>query len=191
MISVVMPVYNGARYLRQAIDSILGQSYRNFELIVLNDGSKDDTDTVISSYDDGRIVYIKDGENIGLSKRLNQGVAASRGKYIARMDADDISYRDRLKKQFKFLETHISIGILGTAILIMDKDGIPGNIMRKAPDHIGIKWSALFSTPLFHPTIMARAEILKKIRITKSLRTRKTTSCGAGCCSRPIRFLPI
>src|SRR5215212_8979259 len=102
-ISVILPVYNGEKFLGQAIESILGQSFPDFELIIVNDGSGDNSENIILSYTDKRVVYLKNQENSGLVSSLNRGVSVAKGKYIARMDADDISLPDRFKLQKDFL----------------------------------------------------------------------------------------
>ena len=121
-VSVVMPVYNGEKYLRVAVDSILNQTFKDFEFIVINDGSTDRTQEILESYHDRRIIMIHQ-EHMGLTKSLNKGIALAKGKYIARQDADDISMPERLKKQFEFLENHEIVALLGTAAKIIDERG--------------------------------------------------------------------
>jgi len=121
-ISVVMSVYNGEKHVREAIDSILNQIFGDFEFIIINDGSTDRTKEILESFKDPRIVLIHQ-ENMGLVKSLNKGIALAKGKYIARQDADDISMANRLEQQFKFLERHQSIALLGTWAYIIDQGG--------------------------------------------------------------------
>ena len=102
-VSVLMPVYNGARYLREAVDSILHQTYSDFEFIIVDDGSTDETAAILDSYDDQRIVRVRNEENIGLTKSLNKGLALAQGEYVARMDADDVSLPERLERQVALL----------------------------------------------------------------------------------------
>jgi glycosyltransferase involved in cell wall biosynthesis len=109
-VSVIMSVYNGEQFLRKAIESILNQTFKDFEFIIINDGSTDKTQEIVDSYKDPRIVVIKNQQNIGLPKSLNKGLEIARGEYIARMDADDISLPDRLEKQVKLLDNHRNIG---------------------------------------------------------------------------------
>ena len=123
-ISVVMPAYNAAEYLDEAIRSILNQTFRDFEFIIINDGSTDDSISILDKQQklDSRIrVYHQ--ENQGMIAALNRGCRLARGKYIARMDADDISLPGRLEKQLKYMERHPQIGILGTWIYSIDKNG--------------------------------------------------------------------
>ncbi|MGJ8684764.1 MAG: glycosyltransferase [Nonlabens sp.] len=122
ILSVVIPVYNGGEYLKEAIDSVLSQTYKEFELIILNDGSTDNSEEIILSYDDSRIVYVKH-ENIGLSKTLNKGIQLAKGVYIARMDADDVCLPTRFEKQIEYLLKNPETVLLGGGIIRMDKDG--------------------------------------------------------------------
>lgn len=168
-ISVVMPIYNGEKNLRKAIESILHQSFKNFEFIIVNDGSVDETEEITKSYDDSRVVYIKNNANLGLAKSFNIGIKAARGQFLARMDADDISAPDRFKKQLSFLKNHPDIDIVGSSVIIVDKDGNRLKKINRPLYHMDIKWQSLFSTPIFHPTVMARVNILKNNLYDESL----------------------
>src|SRR5688572_2119038 len=107
-VSVILPVYNGEKYLREAIESILCQTYEDFEFIIINDGSTDKSEEIILSYKDGRIVYSKNEFNKGLIYSLNKSIELASGELIARMDADDIAFPDRLQKQVDYFEkSHI------------------------------------------------------------------------------------
>src|SRR5438270_280343 len=110
-ISVIMPAYNAQKYISQAIESILNQTFKDFELIIIDDASQDNTAKIIGDFarKDNRIIYLRNKENLKLSKALNLGIKKAQGKYIARMDADDISLPDRLDKQFSFMEKHQEI----------------------------------------------------------------------------------
>lgn len=119
-ISVVMCVYNGERYLRDAVGSVLAQDYKDLEFIIIDDGSTDNTLNILKSYDDPRIrVYCQ--ENIGLTRSLNKAVRLSRGKYIARIDADEIAMPARLKTQHDFLELNPEIGVVGSFSIDTDE----------------------------------------------------------------------
>jgi glycosyltransferase involved in cell wall biosynthesis len=120
-VSVVMPTYNDALYLRDAIDSILNQTFTDFEFIIVNDGSADDTERIILSYEDKRIRYLKNEVNAGNTVARNKGMEAARGRYIAIMDSDDVSVPDRLETQYKYMERHPGIGILGGAKIFFDE----------------------------------------------------------------------
>ena len=117
-----MPVYNGEKYLREAIDSILAQTLIDFEFIIINDGSTDNSKSIIESYDDKRIIYIEQ-ENKGLSKSLNIGITLSNGEFIARMDQDDVSASSRFMNQYLFFKSHPNISVLSGAFSYIDQNG--------------------------------------------------------------------
>ncbi|MHA2284076.1 MAG: glycosyltransferase family 2 protein [Promethearchaeota archaeon] len=121
-ISVIMSVYNGENYLSEAVDSILNQTFKDFEFIIINDGSTDGTGAILESYNDPRIVLVNQ-EHIGLTKSLNKGIALAKGQYIARQDADDISLNKRLENQLEFLKKNKNVALLGTAAEIIDERG--------------------------------------------------------------------
>jgi glycosyltransferase involved in cell wall biosynthesis len=118
-----MSVYNGAKFLAQAIDSILAQTFTDFEFIIIDDASSDDSLHIINSYKDARIVLLQNTKNIGLTKSLNIGIAKAKGKYVARMDADDISMPKRLEKQFDFMEEHIKYQFCGSKAISINEEG--------------------------------------------------------------------
>ena len=122
-VTVLLPVFNGALFLHQAIESILSQSFDNFELLIINDGSSDDSEKIIHSYSDHRINYVNNGQNIGLVATLNKGINLARGKYIARMDADDISIANRLKEQKEYLDQHSEVSFVASTINRIDQNG--------------------------------------------------------------------
>ena len=121
-VTVLMSVYNGERYLREAIDSIWNQTFTDFEFLIVNDGSTDRTAAILRSYDDSRIKIINNENNIGLTKSLNKGLGMARGVYIARMDADDVSMPERLEREVDFLETHHDYAVVGTFVKVLNKN---------------------------------------------------------------------
>ncbi len=121
-ISVLVNVYNGSNYIHDCIKSILDQSFVDFELIVIDDGSTDDTKQIVLSFDDNRIKYYYQ-ENSGISNALNFGLKISRGKYIAKLDADDFAYKDRLKIQFQFMENNADYIVCGCFADVISEDG--------------------------------------------------------------------
>lgn len=157
-VSVVMPVYNGEKYLRQAIDSILNQSFSDFEFIIINDCSTDATEQIIKSYDDKRIVYVKNDNNIGVAESLNRGFDIAKGEYIARMDADDISLPQRFEKQIEFMDKHNEYGLCGCDIIKFDDNGNEKQFIYSHSDD-EIKVDLLFDSPLPHPGIMIRRTV--------------------------------
>lgn len=159
IISVIMPVYNGARYLRESIDSILNQTFKDFEFIIINDGSTDNSEEIILSYNDPRIVYLKNKVNSKICVTLNRGIDAARGNYIARFDCDDIALPNRLERQKQYLDKHPEIGIIGSDIIIFgkgDEDHYFGFVHN--PDEC--KAGLLFNTCFAHPAVMMRTRIL-------------------------------
>lgn len=160
LVSVVMSVYNGERYLKEALDSILSQTYPDFEFIIIDDGSTDGTADILASYReaDGRVnIYRQD--NRGLIVSLNRGCSLAKGKYIARMDADDISLPDRLECQVDFMESHPEIGVAGSWIEYIDAGGRSIGQWRTPAGPAIIKWSLMFGTCLAHPSVLMRKAI--------------------------------
>lgn len=155
-ISVLMPVYNGERYIYAAIESILKQSYKDFELLILLEyGSNESSKEIVYAFTDTRIRVIENEKKLGLSSSLNQGIELARGKYIARMDADDISYSERFRIQKEYLDKHSDISLCGTAMKINGK-----NVAKKLCQHEGIIFYSYLYCPFFHPTVMWRREDL-------------------------------
>jgi len=163
-ISVVMTVYNGERFLAESIKSVLNQTFQDFELIIVNDGSTDKTEEIIKDFmkKDKRIVYIRSGKNKGyenLHNIMNIGLKSARGKYIARLDADDICYKNRLEIQHKYLQKHPKIFMLGSSAEVIDKNGkkIDEMIKNLGPS-IMLKLAIGFNNPFIHSSIMFRNE---------------------------------
>lgn len=122
-VSVILPTLNAADYVRKAIDSILQQTYRNFEILIVDDGSTDETHSIVQSYDDDRIrVFIRD-EPDNLAGALNYGIEVANGEFVARQDADDISASDRLARQVAFLDSHPDVALVGTATQMISELG--------------------------------------------------------------------
>ena len=154
-VSVIMPVYNGESHLRESIDSILDQSFTDFEFIVVDDGSTDSSASIVSAYRDSRIRFVQQ-ESSGISVALNKGIKLARGEFIARMDADDISLPDRLDCQYKHLKSHSEIDILGGQAHIIDMYGEVIGDKKKPVSQQAIKRAIEFACPLIHPTYMVR-----------------------------------
>ena len=161
-ISVLLPAFNAEKYIKSAIQSILNQSYSNFELIILNDGSSDRTGNVIKSFKDARIIYIKNEQNIGLVNTLNKGLKLAKGKYIARMDADDISYADRFSKQYSFLEKNPSYVICSSSRKDFNDSMTKVHISYMPVSDSAIRISSIFSPPFTHPSAMFRKDVILK-----------------------------
>lgn len=157
-ISVVMSAYNAGEYLSQAVDSILTQAYQDFEFIIINDGSTDNTAEILASYNDTRIIIVNNEANIGLTESLNRGLRLARGKYIARMDADDISLPSRFTKQVAFMDANPEIGVCGTWLEIICGD--KKSICSYPEQHDDIFAGMLFGCTMGHPTVMIRKETI-------------------------------
>jgi glycosyltransferase involved in cell wall biosynthesis len=168
-ISVVLAVYNGAKYLKEAIDSILLQTFTDYEFIIINDGSTDATSKIISSYSDPRIVSLENETNKGLIYSLNRGLSVSKGKYIARMDADDIALPKRFQIQFDYMETHPEIGICGSnieAFFNTNNKRIP--IRFPETDEL-IRVFTFFQSSFSHPSVMMKRETLVNNKLSYPL----------------------
>jgi glycosyltransferase involved in cell wall biosynthesis len=151
LVSVLMAVYNGEKFQREAIESILNQTYANFEFLIINDGSTDLTEDIILSYSDSRIRYIKNETNLKLIASLNKGLDLAKGKYIARMDADDISLPERLEKQVDFMERNQEYILIGTRVLSFGKNN---NLSSPCLEHVDILKTLHFSNCIYHSSVM-------------------------------------
>lgn len=162
-LSVILSVYNGADYLRAAVDSILSQTFRNFELILINDGSTDSSKEIIESYDDPRIRLINQ-ENHGLVFSLNRGFSLAAGEYIARMDADDISSPSRLEKQMEVISSKPEVAVVGSFFSYIDEeDNHLDTVMASPTKDIDIKRSLYVANPLAHGSTLIRKSVWKAV----------------------------
>jgi len=157
-VSVILSVRNGEIYLREAIESILNQSFEDFELIIVDNHSTDSSAKIVESYDDARIILTKPEEPLHLAQALNHAASMARGKFVARMDADDVSHPSRFEKQVAYLQEHSEVGILGSQIRPIDGGGnlITRGSYHKPESHADIACSLFFGCPLWHPTVMLR-----------------------------------
>jgi glycosyltransferase involved in cell wall biosynthesis len=162
-VTVLMPSYNAEKYLGEAVESILNQTFEDFEFIIINDGSTDKSADIIESYSDKRIKAIHNQKNIGLIKTLNKGIYLSKGKYIARQDADDISLPDRLKKQVQFLDERPEIAMVGSAAIRINRDGKVLDVIKYPADNKSIKNSLLRQNTFWHTSVMLRKECLNEV----------------------------
>ena len=161
LVSILLPVYNGAKYISDTINSVLEQSYENFEFIIINDGSTDNTEQIINTYSDSRIIYIKNQENLKLIKTLNKGIKLAKGKYIARIDADDIMHKNRLLKQVDFLEKNENYIIVGSAVKLINLNNLnEDNYIEYYQDNDDIIFSMIFYCPIIHPSTLIRKSTL-------------------------------
>lgn len=161
-VSVLMCVYNCEKYLREAMDSVLSQTFNDFEFIIINDGSTDNSKSILESYSDRRI-RLFNNSNKGLTKSLNEGIGYSRGEYIARMDADDISFSERLKKQVDFLESNKDVAMCGTWAEFINTRGEYITDYKTPVSDSDILKELIFHNPFVHPSVMIRKEIFEKV----------------------------
>ena len=162
MVSVIMPIYNTAPYLREAMDSILSQTFTNFELIVLDDCSQDNSEIILSEYSDPRIVRYKGENNLGLANVLNIGIGMAQGKYIARMDSDDISLPDRLQVQVDYMELHPEIDLCSCGMQLF---GAKQEVWIRESDPEKVKITAAFFSPVLHASSIWRKEVFESHRL--------------------------
>ena len=152
-ISVLMPVYNTAPFLKEAVDSILNQTFKDFELIVLDDCSPDNSEEILNTFSDERIVRYKGQQNVGLANVLNIGLRMARGEFIARMDSDDISLPERIERQVLYLDTHPKVDLVSTG---MKRFGDSDAVMIRESDVEDVKFIALSHSPVLHSSSMWR-----------------------------------
>ena len=161
-VSVILPVYNNERTIAAAVQSILNQTYTDFELIIVNDGSTDKTAEYLSSLNDPRVRIIGDQTNQGLPRRLNQAVAESRGVYIARMDADDVAFPERLAKQVEYLDSHRNVDLVAARAVVFNDAGELFGLLPYAATHTEITKNPWNAIPMPHPTWMMRKKWIEK-----------------------------
>lgn len=169
LVTIAMPVRNAAATLDAAVRSILAQTYRNWRLVIVDDGSNDPTSRIIRCYSDERIQFITDGRNLGLSTRLNQIIDAAEGVYLARLDADDVAYPERLEKQVAFLKLRTEVDLVGAAALLFRDDGSVEGVLDVESDHEDIaerRWQG-FRIP--HPSWLGRLRWFKQFRYDPSM----------------------
>jgi glycosyltransferase involved in cell wall biosynthesis len=161
-----MPVYNGEKYLNEAIESVLNQTFKEYEFLIIDSDSQDKSVEIIREYKDSRIQLIVDNEKLNLAETLNWGLKLARGKYIARMDCDDICLPNRLEKQYEFMEKNLEVGVCGSWINQIG-EGVNG-ISKLPVDQDEIACKLLFANIVAHPTIMFRKQFLDKHNIRYS-----------------------
>jgi len=173
LVSVILPVFNGEKYLAEAVESILAQSYQRFEFIIIDDGSKDKSLSVIKKFKDDRIkVYSQ--TNKGLAKTLNRGIGLSKGIYLARQDQDDFSYPKRLEKQVSFLNKNPKCGLVGTWAEIWEGNNKKTHRYHKHPStNKLLQFFLLFNNPFVHSSVMIRKTALKEVGLYSTDKSRQ------------------
>ena len=164
-ISVIMSAYNADKYLGECVESVLSQTFIDFEFIIVNDYSTDKTSEILNFYSDkdSRVKIINNVKNIGLTKSLNKAFKESRGEYVARMDADDICILERFQKQVDFLESNKDYVLVGSWMIIINEEGEEIDHWDSEVDNEKIKIKLIRYNPLFHPSIMMRSNSLNKV----------------------------
>jgi glycosyltransferase involved in cell wall biosynthesis len=169
-VSVLMPVHNGGSYLKEAIESILNQTYIDFEFIIINDGSTDGSKEIIKQFYDDRIVYIENDTNKGLIESLNKGIDAARGNFIARMDSDDIALPIRLEAQVRYMNEHPETAVLASRIIFIDESGKETGdwpLDGETTDEKSIKKAMVKENCIAHPSVMVKGKLLKELKYDK------------------------
>jgi glycosyltransferase involved in cell wall biosynthesis len=161
LVSVLLSVRNDARFVGEAAASILAQTLPDLELIVVDDASTDETPRVLAALEDGRVVVLRNDEQLGLAASLNRGLDHATGKYVARLDADDVSLPHRLERQVARIRAEPRVAVLGTAVTDLDEHGRPGRTHVMPAGARPLRWHALFSSPFFHPTVLVDRELVE------------------------------
>ena len=159
-VTVLLAVYNDERFLPLAVQSVLSQSFADFDFVIINDGSTDGCCDYLDRLRDPRLRIFHNERNLGLAASLNRGLDLARGAYVARMDADDICEPDRLRRQVEFLDANPRVGILGSSRRLIDENGKSIAIATAAQTDRAIRWKCLLGNPFGHPTIMLRRSVL-------------------------------
>lgn len=162
-LSIILPAYNAEKYIAEAIESVLKQEYKDFELLILDDGSKDDTADIIKTFVDTRIRYIKNEKNIGLIQTLNKGISLAQGIYIGRIDADDIWHNThKISLQIEYFNTHPDTILVGTSAIAIDQNGNTLFDMHYPSVEQKIKKTFLAGNPFIHPSVIFLKEAAVK-----------------------------
>lgn len=164
-VSILMPVYNGLPYLREALNDLLGQTFEDFELVAVEDGSTDDSLAVLQEYADrdARIVIVENRENLGLTKSLNRGLCRCRAPLVARADADDGYALDRLERQVAFMKAHPEVGLLSCAVTKTNEEGVPFSKSTFPLEDGQIRVRELFVNSFSHPGVMFRTDLVRSV----------------------------
>jgi len=161
-LTVLMPVYNAEKYLEDAINSIINQTFRDFEFLIIDDGSTDSSKDIIHSYNDSRIRLVSNKQNLGISKTLNKGIELASAELIARMDADDISLPERLGRQFAIMNEHPEYALVSTDIEKITADG--ESLQFISPERDFMYFYLIFQCyGIYHPTVMYRKQAVKDV----------------------------
>lgn len=161
-VSIIMPVYNNQDYIKEAIDSVISQTFKDWELIIIDDASSDHTADIIKTYKDKRIIFLKNDRNEGVTASLNKGLKRATGEFVARIDSDDICMPDRFELQVEFLDNNPKTVIVGSNAEIINSSGEKISITDLPMTDLEIRNRLFIKNPLLHPSIMLRRKILSK-----------------------------
>jgi glycosyltransferase involved in cell wall biosynthesis len=162
-ISIILPIYNAQYYLNDAIYSIINQTFINFELLAINDGSTDSSIIILNSFQDKRIRILNNNSNLGLIYSLNRGIHEAKGQYIARMDADDIAHPKRLEKQLNYLYQHPDTIVVGTNMELIDESGKSIGLRKYPEHHSDIVATLINHCPFSHPSVMFKKSAVLEV----------------------------
>lgn len=162
-VSVLMPVYNGEQFLREAIESILKQTFGDFEFLIIDDGSTDNSADIVQSYNDRRIRLLSNEQNAGITESLNRGIMEAKGEFICRMDADDVSLPERLETQLNYLEENRDVVMTGTWTIRIDEQGHRQEVEQYPVRHQEILRTIFVHNPFAHGTMMLRRNIVQQV----------------------------
>ena len=163
IITVLISVYNGEKYLKEAIDSILNQTFKDFEFLIINDASTDNSEEILKNYKDSRIKIIFNKKNLGLTKSINKGLKIAKGEYIARQDADDVSSSERLEKQVRFLDTYPDYAAVGSFTKIIDEKSKVICQLERPVYFQEIKRALMLDNCITHGSVMIRKKCLLEV----------------------------
>ncbi len=158
-VTVLMSVYNGAAFVGRAVESILDQTCRDFEFLIIDDASRDDTARIVEAFADPRIRLLRNARNLGLTASLNRGLREARGELIARQDADDLSHRPRLERQLRFLRENPACALVGSQGWVIDERGRQVGRRDVPLEAASVRWASFFFNPLLHSAVMFRRRV--------------------------------
>jgi glycosyltransferase involved in cell wall biosynthesis len=166
LVTVLISVYNGMPYLPATIESILDQTFSEFEILIVEDCSTDNSLQYLQSLTNPRIRLLINEKNLGMAESLNKGISHAKGKYIARLDADDRAMPERLKVQYQFMESNPNLVICGSWAQIINHDDRPLSIWKQSIDPLEIRWRILFKNPYIHSSVMFKRDVVVDNQIT-------------------------
>jgi glycosyltransferase involved in cell wall biosynthesis len=186
-----MSVFNGSRHIAAAIESVLAQTYSDFELLVVDDASTDDSAAIMRSYDDRRIRVVQNRSNMGLTHSLNRGIELAEGIYLARLDCDDVCEPKRLEAQVGYLDAHPECAVLATRILMIDKEGATLGEWkhdRQAQTPASIRFNLLHTNCIAHSSVMLRRDVARAYRYAADQRHSQDYDLWLRICSDGLQI---